>query len=58
MVEVAEMLLESQRIREQLRKDGWERVVSPPLVNNEWVWKHPAWGFKTQTEAVKCIIPE
>ena len=38
--EVAQMLLESQKTREQLRNDGWERVTSPPLVNNEWLWKH------------------
>lgn len=53
--DMAEYLVYQQWCRDQLRHEGWERVLSPPLVDNQWLWKHPWWGFKTQPEAVKLL---
>jgi len=56
--DVADMITYNRNQRDLLRENGWERILSPPLVNNEWVWKHPLWGFKTQGEAVRIIEAE
>jgi hypothetical protein len=55
LVEVAHMLTYSRKCREGLRKAGWQRVLKPPLINNQWVWEHPLYGIKLQEEAMKCI---
>ena len=53
--EVTHLLTTSWSLRDKLREAGWTRVLHPPLVNNEWIWEHPLFGCKTQSEAVKWL---
>lgn len=41
----------NRHMQQVLREDGWERIKSPALVNNQPVWLHPQMGCKTQIEA-------
>ena len=54
--EVADMFCESQRQRDLLRANGWQMVKEIPFVNdNERLWYHPDWRYKTQSEALKWV---
>lgn len=53
---VAEMLLDSWDERKRLHDAGWQRVTSPPLVNNEWIWFSPDLNTTmTQSEALRWL---
>lgn len=56
--EVAQMVLSSMQKRERLRMAGWERVLDPPLVGNQWIWKHPRWFVQLENEAVRILDAE
>jgi hypothetical protein len=56
--EVAELITTSRQQRERLVKAGWERVLSPPLVGNQWIWKHPLWYVQLESEALRIIEAE
>lgn len=53
--EVIDMVCDSMRRRKMLSDHGWKRLNFPPIVNNEWVWENPRWGFKLESEAFKIL---
>jgi hypothetical protein len=56
--EVVQMLSSSTQRRERLRKAGWERVLNPPLVGNQWIWRHPQWFVQLESEAIRILDVE
>lgn len=56
MVEVCQLLHDSQQRRERLRRAGWKRDTERPMVNgHEWLWYHPQLGYFTESEAIKWL---
>lgn len=52
---VCELLANSSQRRKRLKDAGWERVLNPPLVGNQWLWKHPQWHVQLENEAIKIM---
>jgi hypothetical protein len=53
--EVSHFISFSQQRRNRLRDAGWERILNPPLVGNQWIWKHPRWFVQLENEAVRIL---
>lgn len=56
--EMAEFILLSIDQRKKLRAAGWERVLDPPLVGNQWLWRHPRWFVQLESEAIRILEGE
>lgn len=52
---VAELLSFSSQRRQRLREAGWKRVISPPLVGNQWLWQHPEWHVQLEDDAIRIL---
>lgn len=56
--EIFEMLSHSMKNQDRLRANGWERVLEPPLVGNQRLWKHPIWHFQLEKDAIIILNSE
>ena len=41
-----------------LLKQGWTRILVPPLVSNERIWMHPKWKVQLESKAIEIIKAE
>ena len=55
LLEVSQMVSFVTQRRQRLKEAGWERVLDPPLVGNQWIWKHPKWMVQLENDAVRIM---